>query len=93
MISLILVVLNRSVELDQGIKERHFLLVLKFDDLLGGGLAVEITQFYGPSNSGKTHLCHLLAVVALSSQYHLVYIDAKGDFSREKSSLLLRQGD
>ena len=50
------------------------------DDLLSGGLeAGEISQFYGPPNSGKTHLCHLLCVV-LPSQYQAIYIDTEGTF-------------
>jgi DNA repair protein RadA len=50
------------------------------DDLLSGGLETgDITQFYGPPNSGKTHLCHLLCVV-LPSQYQAIYIDTEGTF-------------
>ena len=54
------------------------------DDLLSGGLETgEITQFYGPPNSGKTHLCHLLCVV-LSSSYQAIYIYTEGTFRIEK---------
>jgi DNA repair protein RadA len=54
------------------------------DDLLSGGLETgEITQFYGPPNSGKTHLCHLLCVV-LPSSYQDIYIDTEGTFRIEK---------
>ena len=54
------------------------------DDLLSGGLETgEISQFYGPPNSGKTHLCHLLCVV-LPSQYQAIYIDTEGTFRAEK---------
>ena len=54
------------------------------DDLLSGGLELgEITQFYGPPNSGKTHLCHLLCVV-LPSQYQAIYIDTERTFRIEK---------
>jgi DNA repair protein RadA len=54
------------------------------DDLLSGGLETgAITQFYGASNTGKTHLCHLLCVV-LSSSYQAIYIDTEGSFREEK---------
>jgi RecA/RadA recombinase len=54
------------------------------DDLLSGGLETgEITQFYGPPNSGKTHLCHLLCIV-LSSSYQAIYIYTEGTFRIEK---------
>ena len=54
------------------------------DDLLSGGLETgAITQFYGASNTGKTHLCHLLCVV-LPSSYQAIYIDTEGSFREEK---------
>ena len=54
------------------------------DDLLSGGLETgEITQFYGPPNSGKTHLCHLLCVV-LPSSCQAIYIDTERTFRIEK---------
>ena len=53
------------------------------DDLLGAGLETgAITQFYGASNTGKTHLCHLLCVV-LPSPYKAIYIDTEGGFREE----------
>jgi RecA/RadA recombinase len=57
-----------SSQQQQG-KERLLTGSRHIDDLLSGGLeAGEISQFYGPPNSGKTHLCHLLCVL-LPSQY------------------------
>jgi DNA repair protein RadA len=54
------------------------------DDLLSGGLETgAITQFYGASNTGKTHLCHLLCVV-LPSPYQAIYIDTEGSFREQK---------
>jgi DNA repair protein RadA len=54
------------------------------DDLLSGGLETgAITQFYGASNTGKTHLCHLLCVV-LPSPYQAIYIDTEGGFREER---------
>jgi DNA repair protein RadA len=54
------------------------------DDLLSGDLETgAITQFYGASNTGKTHLCHLLCVV-LPSSYQAIYIDTEGGFREEK---------
>jgi DNA repair protein RadA len=54
------------------------------DDLLSGGLETgAITQFYGASNTGKTHLCHLLCVV-LPSPYQAIYMDTEGSFREER---------
>jgi DNA repair protein RadA len=54
------------------------------DDLLSGGLETGgITQFFGESNCGKSHLCHLLCVV-LPVQYRALYIDTEGKFRVEK---------
>jgi len=54
------------------------------DDLLSGGLETgAITQFYGASNTGKTHLCHLICVV-LPSPYQAIYIDTEGGFREER---------
>ena len=65
-------------------KERLSTGSKNLDDLLSGGLETgAITQFYGASNTGKTHLCHLLCVV-LPSKYHAIYIDTEGGFREEK---------
>jgi DNA repair protein RadA len=54
------------------------------DDLLSGGLETGgITQIYGESNSGKSHLCHLLCTV-LPVSYQAIYIDTEGKFRAEK---------
>ncbi len=54
------------------------------DLLLDGGLECgAITQFYGASKVGKTHLCHLLCVV-LPLQYRAIYIDTQDGFSTKK---------
>ena len=51
------------------------------DDLLSGGLELgEITQFYGASTAGKTHLCHFLCVI-LASPHQVIYIDTEGRFA------------
>jgi DNA repair protein RadA len=42
-----------------------------------------ITQFYGISGMGKTHLCHLICVV-LPPSIQAVYIDTEGTFREEK---------
>ena len=56
-------------------KERFSTGSIKLDKLLDGGIETGgITQFFGPSNSGKTHLCHLLPV-AVPTQYQTLYID------------------
>lgn len=54
------------------------------DILLDGGLECgAITQFYGASKVGKTHLCHLLCVV-LPPHYKVIYIDTQDGFSTKK---------
>jgi DNA repair protein RadA len=54
------------------------------DDLLSGGLETGgITQIYGESNSGKSHLCHLLCTV-LPIPYQAIYVDTEGKFRTEK---------
>ena len=66
-------------------KERLSTGSKNLDDLLSGGLETgAITQFYGASNTGKTHLCHLLCVV-LPSPYQAIYIDTEGCFREEKN--------
>jgi DNA repair protein RadA len=65
-------------------KERLSTGSKNLDDLLSGGLETgAITQFYGASNTGKTHLCHLLCVV-LPSTYQAIYIDTEGGFREQK---------
>ena len=65
-------------------KERLSTGSKNLDDLLSGGLETgAITQFYGASNTGKTHLCHLLCVV-LPSPYQAIYIDTEGGFREER---------
>jgi DNA repair protein RadA len=52
--------------------------------LSGGGLEPgTITQFFGGPGMGKTHLCHLLAVVS-SPSFGVLYIDTEGTFREEK---------
>ncbi|HEY7573332.1 MAG TPA: DNA repair and recombination protein RadA [Nitrososphaeraceae archaeon] len=54
------------------------------DDLLSGGLETGgITQIYGESNSGKSHLCHLICTV-LPVPYQAIYVDTEGKFRIEK---------
>ena len=65
-------------------KERISTGSKNLDDLLSGGLETgAITQFYGASNTGKTHLCYLLCVV-LPSPYQAIYIDTEGSFREER---------
>jgi DNA repair protein RadA len=69
---------------EQQRRERISTSSKNLDDLLSGGLeTTEITQFYGESNTGKTHLCHLLSVV-LPPPYQAIYIDTGGTFREEK---------
>ncbi|MCX6709785.1 MAG: DNA repair and recombination protein RadB [Candidatus Woesearchaeota archaeon] len=51
------------------------------DSLLKGGYERDvITTIYGPSGSGKTNLC-LLALIAVSKQKKVIFIDTEGGFS------------
>jgi DNA repair protein RadA len=69
---------------EQQSRERISTSSKNLDDLLSGGLETgEITQFYGESNTGKTHLCHLLCVV-LPPPYQAIYIDTGGTFREER---------
>ena len=61
------------------------------DDLLGGGVETQaITEIYGPYGSGKTQLCHQLAVtVQLPPERgglgrRCLYIDTEGTFRPER---------
>ena len=55
-----------------------------FDNLLGGGLESKvITQLVGEGGSGKSTLCLLAAVSALSKGLGVIYIDSEG-FSAER---------
>src|SRR5215467_4078124 len=70
---------------DQELKQERLSTGSKnIDLLLDGGLECKaITQFYGASNVGKTHLCHLLCTV-ISSHYKSLYIDTQDGFSTMK---------
>ena len=55
-----------------------------FDELLGGGLESKVlTQLVGEGGSGKSTLCLLAAVSALSKGLGVIYIDSEG-FSAER---------
>jgi len=67
----------KQERLSTGSKNIDFLL----DDGLECGA---ITQFYGASKAGKTHLCHLSCVV-LPLHYSAIYIDTEDAFSIAKT--------
>lgn len=57
------------------------------DDLLLGGIETHaITEFYGASSTGKTQLCHTLAVIATEPEAisKALYIDTNGTFRPER---------
>ncbi|KAG2387457.1 hypothetical protein C9374_001789 [Naegleria lovaniensis] len=61
------------------------------DELLGGGVeSSAVTEFFGESASGKTQLCHTLAVTAQipyqadSQMGKVIYIDTSGSFRPER---------
>jgi RecA/RadA recombinase len=65
-------------------KERLSTGSKNIDFLLDGGLECgAITQFYGASKVGKTHLCHMLCTV-LPLHYKSLYIDTQDGFSPTK---------
>src|SRR5919106_2374210 len=54
------------------------------DDLLLGGIETHaITEFYGAPGSGKTQICHTLAVMAAQNE-KVIYIDTEGKFRPER---------
>ena len=54
------------------------------DDLLLGGIETHaITEFYGAPGSGKTQMCHTLAVMAAQNE-KVIYIDTEGKFRPER---------
>lgn len=68
-----------------------------FDDILGGGVEqCSITEVYGEYRSGKSQLCHTLAVTAQVTSSHqlskkdkggdgkVIYIDTEGTFRPER---------
>lgn len=61
-------------------------LSLSFDDLLGGGLkSGNIYDLCGLSASGKTQICHSIAInLAINYKYETLYVDAKNDFSGQR---------
>jgi len=61
------------------------------DDLLQGGLeSMSITEIYGENRTGKTQLCHTLAVTAQLPKEigggggKVIFIDTEGTFRPEK---------
>ena len=51
------------------------------DMLTGGGALTElITEFYGPPSSGKSNISILATVNAVSSGFHVAFIDPEGSF-------------
>jgi RecA/RadA recombinase len=75
---------SASRDMDQEPNERLTTGSENADYLLGGGLELgAITQFYGASGVGKTHLCHLVCLL-LPPQFQAVYIDTEGTFREEK---------
>lgn len=66
--------------------QNKLFLTLSFDDLLGGGLkSGNIYDLCGLSASGKTQLCHSIAInLAIQYKYETLYVDAKNDFSGQR---------
>jgi DNA repair protein RadA len=73
-----------AYELDTGLKKTLATGSKNLDALLSGGIETGvITQFYGGSYTGKTHLCHLLCVM-LPLQYQALYIDTESSFREDR---------
>lgn len=71
----------------------HYRMYIKtgsqeLDELFGGnGIETKaITQFYGPSATGKTQICHTLCVTVqqLQTYYKTLYLDTEGTFRTER---------
>jgi RecA/RadA recombinase len=73
-----------KVSVEEQKRERLSTGSKNIDFLLDGGLECgAITQFYGASKVGKTHLSHSLCAV-LPLHYSSIYIDTQGGFSSMK---------
>jgi len=64
---------------------------LSLDDLLGGGVETQaMTELYGEFSSGKTTICHTLAVMVQQSREKgglgagTIYVDTEGTFRPER---------
>ena len=63
----------------------------KLDELIGGGVeSMSITEIFGEPKSGKTQICHTLAVTAQLDRSigggggKVIYIDTDGKFRPQK---------
>ncbi|HEY7081686.1 MAG TPA: ATPase domain-containing protein [Nitrososphaeraceae archaeon] len=57
------------------------------DNLLLGGIETNaITEFFGTSGTGKTQICHALAVMAANTelQSNVIFVDTQGTFRPER---------
>ncbi len=58
----------------------------RLDAILYGGIETHaITEFYGASGTGKTQICHALAVMATGEGLHgnVIFVDTHGALLRE----------
>ena len=86
-------IIPRSSLTEYDVQSTHDKLYIKtgsqeLDELFGGnGIETKaITQFYGPSSTGKTQLCHTLCVTVqqLQTDYKTIYFDTEGTFRTER---------
>ena len=59
----------------------------RLDAILYGGIETHaITEFYGASGTGKTQICHALAVMAIGEGLHgnVIFVDTQGTFRPER---------
>ena len=80
---------------DQYIKSERISTSSKnLDDLLSGGLETGgITQFFGESNCGKSHLCHLLCTCPARTISSLLTSTLRENFVWKKLRLWLKPED
>jgi len=83
----------KAIEYEQVMNSREFITtgVASIDSMLGGGIFVwDIYEFAGEYGSGKTQLCHQLAVAVQLSREKgglesaSIYIDTEGTFSPKR---------
>jgi DNA repair protein RadA len=86
-------IISRSSLTEHNVRSIHNRLYIKtgsqeLDELFGGkGIETKvITQFYGPSATGKTQLCHTLCVTIqhLQTDYKTIYFDTGATFRMER---------
>ena len=64
----------------------------KADHLLGGGIrSGDITEIYGPENSGKSQMCFTIAVDQILKGNQVLFVDSEAKYCAERVTAILRR--